>query len=323
VQDFPYFVVRSWHNELKRWLDKTTVKQLREASTKPRSTLKILARATSSESERVPTYPLTRAPNRGQNQIRMRLLCGTSALNETLSRFRSDRDSACPYAECEGEKETAEHFLLHCKATEDLRQEYFQNLGSRCECERRIGAGGVPGCDEFFAGLDDTGKALFMLGGPVDDRQPELQTDGAAKEFVAQAYERRKQKLDAEAQEPMVEDLTGGERATQVRGGIRRFLSADAPPPRAHVPFPPVRRPKPADIRVLFAAARARPRPSSPPIQAVNEEATEVTPHASQRLALACHNVARTHEARSGLVITSSMPQPEMDSITDKLRDAI
>ena len=226
-----------------------------------RSTLRIMHRAVDADAERVPAFPITRAPNRGQNQIRLRLLCGTSALNSTTSHW-TDRTAKCPFG-CDS-KEDALHFLLDCTATADLRREYMSRLTDSCECDRRIGAGGETGCADFFAGLDPEGKALFMLGGPVDEREPEPTIDNAAKRYVALAYERRSALLNKEAESPLITDLTG-----QVSGkvvgsssSILRFFPPMSAPARPATP-PAARNstgaPGPV-ARLAFACARTRAR---------------------------------------------------------------
>jgi exonuclease III len=207
VADYDYFPVKRWHKTLRRWALRRDLDEFTDTARKQRSTLRTMYRAVNDDAERMPAFPLTKAPNRGQNQIRLRLLCGTTALNGTLSHF-TEHTTKCPFA-CEG-KEDAAHFLLHCDAMADLRREYEARLTDSCECDRRIGSGGEVGCADFFSGLDDDGKVLFMLGGPVDGREPELSIDSAAKRFVALAYERRSARLNQDADEPLVVDLTTG-----------------------------------------------------------------------------------------------------------------
>ena len=63
---------------------------------------------------------------------------------------------------------------------------------------------------DFFRSLDDTGKALFMLGGPVDGRTPEPRVYAINKEYVREAYKTRSEVLNEQAEKPLVVDLTGG-----------------------------------------------------------------------------------------------------------------
>ena len=53
------------------------------------------------------------------------------------------------------------------------REAFTHELAAACSCDKQ------PTCAEFFTGLDDKGKALFMLGGPVFGRSPEYGVDAA------------------------------------------------------------------------------------------------------------------------------------------------
>ena len=212
VHHFDYEPIKTFKKRLKLWSKKKDLAELRAASAKERSTLKLLARATNSESETLPKYGATRTPNGGPNQIRLRLLSGTSALHTTLSHFtsqpRSDtRPLTCPQAECD-ETEDASHFLLHCPVTADLRREYVASLAAHCGCSRGISGGNDTDCSELFSQLDPEGQALFMLGGPVDGRTPEMRVDAAANHYIHQAWERRSKRLNDTATDPLVVDIT-------------------------------------------------------------------------------------------------------------------
>ena len=67
---------------------------------------------------------------------------------------------------------------------------------------------GDTSCPEFFENLDDWGKVLFMLGGPVDGRTPETPVDSLARSFVLEAYTKRSELLKASADEPLIVDLS-------------------------------------------------------------------------------------------------------------------
>jgi exonuclease III len=324
VADYDYFPVKSWHRFLRRWALRKDLDEFKEKADKQRSTLHIMRRAVESDAERMPAFPLTKAPNRGQNQIRLRLLSGTAALNTTMSHY-TERTSKCPFG-CSGKEDTV-HFLLHCKAMADLRREYTSRLTDSCECDRRIGSGGEVGCADFFAGLDDDGKALFMLGGPVDGREPELPIDTAAKSYVALAYERRSAQLNQDADDPLVEDLTGCQNrlattclsagAASVRLGARNTGNSGASKSIRHVSrevsgtsssssilsfFPPVTPTHPTACRSAGASG------SSP------------------RSAFACahlvhvHARARARPNRSSDAVPS--PEPGVDSMTHQSREA-
>ena len=133
----------------------------------------------------MPRFPLTKRACWGPDKIRLRLLAGTSALNATLSKF-ADRSPTCPFESCDTVEDQT-HFLLHCKEMDGLRKEFLDRLCDCCTCDRRLGSGGEQACAEFFGELDDAGKALFMLGAPVDGRSPEVGIDACAREFVREA----------------------------------------------------------------------------------------------------------------------------------------
>lgn len=106
-----------WKQRTKEWLHRQELDDIASTAHNARSTLRLVARATKGTSE-LPKWPITRKPNAGPTQIRMRMLAGTSALHATLSKFRS-RESRCPW-NCEEDEDPA-HFYLHCKGTKDLR----------------------------------------------------------------------------------------------------------------------------------------------------------------------------------------------------------
>jgi hypothetical protein len=49
----------------------------------------------------------------------------------------------------------------------------MRNLRCLCSCQPRRFGDGVEDYRTFFDELDDEGKVVFMLGGPVDGRAPE------------------------------------------------------------------------------------------------------------------------------------------------------
>jgi exonuclease III len=301
IVDEDIFPVRSWHRFLRRWSLRRDLKEFMAEANNPRSTLRIMRRAVNNDDDRLPAFPLTKAPNRGQNQIRLRLLSGTAALNTTLSRY-TERTAKCPFG-C-GVAEDTNHFLLHCDATADLRRDYTSRLNDSCECARRIGSGGEIGCADFFTDLDDDGKALFMLGGPVDGREPEMLIDAAAKCYVASAYERRKARLNQDAADPLVMDLT-----TQVSQEVAG-------------PFPP------HSIMSFFlpvALARSTTHNSTHPAARISAGASG----SRSRLGLACARLACAHSsprarARPNRSSDKAAPSPELglDSMTHKSREA-
>jgi hypothetical protein len=205
--DLDYHPLRTWRTTVEQWARLLTLTKFRRERG---PTLAIMQRAVKpngaeEDIERLPRYPLTRAANYGADQIRLRLLSGTSALNYTLSKWR-DRESKCPFGNCHAPdgtcKEDAQHFLLHCRGVEELRTQYRGQLKRRCFCKP------AESCDKFFTQLDDAGRALFMLGGPVDGRTPEASIDACSKHFVREAWQARCLALTSQNPDPEVVDLT-------------------------------------------------------------------------------------------------------------------
>ena len=201
LMDFEYYPLDSWRRSVTWWARSLTLSSFMKA--RVGSTIDLMRRAVNKDDTQMPLFPLVRRANWGPDQIRLRLLAGTSALNATLARY-ADKASACPFDSCNGELEDTLHFLLHCKELESLRATFRERLWDRCTCDRRLGSGGVRGCAEFFEELDDAGKALFMLGGPVDNRTPEDSIDACAREFVRKAWNIRSSTLNRQADAPLV-----------------------------------------------------------------------------------------------------------------------
>ena len=224
LTDFDYFPIKSWRQKVKRWGLSSLLSSFKKSRM---PTVKLMRRAIEKDASRMPRFPLTRRASWGPDTIRLRLLAGTSALNATLSKY-AGRKPTCPFDSCVGgETEDPVHFLLHCKALGDLRATFRDRLSDRCTCDRRLGSGGMPGCAEFFDELDDAGKALFMLGGPVDGRIPEDDIDACAREFVRAAWRVRSSTLNKLAEDPLMEDITGASKYGQ-RDIASFFTPADA-----------------------------------------------------------------------------------------------
>jgi hypothetical protein len=239
--DFDYFPLRTWRTTVEQWAATYTLTKFRRDR---RSTLTIMQRAVKpngaeEDIDRLPRFPLTRAANHGADQIRLRLLSGTSALNSTLCKW-TNRESTCPFGTCHAPdgtcKEDTQHFLLHCKGVEELRTQYRRQLKRRCYCNP------AESCDKFYTQLDDAGKALFMLGGPVDGRTPEASIDACSKQFVREAWHARCSVLTSKNPDPAVVDLTARNGSahgqTSTRSGQRRKRTArplPTPNPRSNL----------------------------------------------------------------------------------------
>ena len=217
--DSDYHPIDSWRKSVAWRARSLTLSSFMKA--RVGSTINLMRRAVEKDATQMPRFPITKRANWGPDQIRLRLLTGTSALNGTLAKY-SKREVACPFDSYAGQEEDTLHFLLHCKELESLRTTFREQLHDCCTCDRR-GSDGVPGCAEFYEGLDDAGKALFMLGGPVDGRTPEDGIDACAREFVRKAWEHRSTTLNAQAEDPLVVDVTkkGASQGRRPAGGGR------------------------------------------------------------------------------------------------------
>ena len=224
-------------------------------------TLGVIQRACAKQ-EAVPRFALTKHPNCGPDQIRLRLLCGTSALNYTMSRTRrrQGQQRSCPDDSCLGEEEDTAHFLLDCETYDDLRSRYREAVAEGCTCEPREEQEHFTSCGEYYDSLNRMGKVLFMLGGPVNRRTPEPPVDSLARQYVQEAWKRRSQILNDQAEDPLVVDLTrqtapeeGKEEGVPVSGRITSFF---APASNRNAPRTPPR--TRATLRVDDAQAQDR-----------------------------------------------------------------
>jgi hypothetical protein len=187
-----------WKRRTQQWLQRQELDEIASNANAARSTLRLVARATRETSE-LPKWPITRKPNAGATQIRMRMLAGTSALNVTLSKFR-DRNPCCPW-ECKGIEDPA-HFYLHCEGTQDLRTKMFSRMDAAC----------YPGTcgDRFIKIKDKEGKVALLLGAEVDGYHLDRDMDEAVAAFTTAAYSARSKRLESRYNLNQAEDLTGG-----------------------------------------------------------------------------------------------------------------
>jgi hypothetical protein len=247
--------MRKFRSAVEDWMWEHEANTMSELGNDARSTVRLLARGL----KKAP-WPykirLTSFPNKGANQIRLRLLAGTSALHSTLHKYsHADRSAECPHPGCT-ELETTTHFFS-CSAYAEPKKDYVQGLAAR---------------GTHFLSLNEDDQALFMLGMPVGEDQVEADgdTDLLAVEYVRRAYQIRSDLLEsqAESEEDEVVDLTGN----RPQRGIASFFSpvvAGAGGGHAQA-GPPARpaRPRPSawprgDIRRFFPGdAHARQAPS-------------------------------------------------------------
>jgi hypothetical protein len=128
---------------------------------------------------------------KGDN-IRLRLLSGTSGLNSTLHHWREERASYCPWADCHNDKakKTVHYFCLECPHCHKLRERFREGLRDDCRCwPPKVSY------SDFFDSLNDDERILFMLSMPVRGR--ETRVDVHSEEYVRGAYAKRKCALNS------------------------------------------------------------------------------------------------------------------------------
>jgi hypothetical protein len=226
--DLEYRPLQTWRRTVEQWGASLALQNFRRARG---SSLTIMQRAVEPNGEDdiecLPRFPLTKLANHGPDQIRLRLLSGTSALNSKLTKWK-DRAPSCPFDNCHGTcKEDAQHFLLHCRGVKELRTQYRGQLKRHCYCNP------AESCDKFFTQLDDAGRALFMLGGPVNGHTPEASIDACSRRFVRDAWDARCAVLTSQNPEPTVVDLTaagsGRAHGQQSDGSVSRSVATSKP----------------------------------------------------------------------------------------------
>ena len=210
--------LRCWKQLTKEWVARTELRIVREEAVRGRSTLKLLARSLAGLKDTLPKFPITRGAIKGPTQVRIRMLSGTSALNDTLSKFR-DRSVNCPW-DCDA-VEDAEHFYMRCEGLRAARNPVFDKLSKSCCCtdkeeEKR--------CCAHYSRLDDSGKLCMLLGAEVEGRSLDCKIDNAIAAFTAHAWRTRSEKLDRKHR-------LHARGAVPPKGRIERFFIAPSPPP--------------------------------------------------------------------------------------------
>jgi hypothetical protein len=156
-----------WNIAVDEYLQRKAEKTVVDASKIPNSTLRVISRL-------VGRSNLLRRPNCGIDQIKARLLCGTSALRATTYHYRNPSAGAkCPI--CNDGREDTVHFVHECKDPEMVKlREVMEYQLKMCKCD--------PTCRSAYMGFGDPAqgpllkdpedKTLFMLGGPAKTRSP-------------------------------------------------------------------------------------------------------------------------------------------------------
>jgi hypothetical protein len=168
-----------------------------QADSSDTSTIHVVARALQRDiggapSKRSCTIGPVDAPPSGANWIRIRLLSGTSALNDMLARITRNntaRSALCPL--CGEHKETVRHFLRDCNSTSELRDKY----------EESISAAG-------FGSLDPLAQCAFILGCKVDGLTPSKADDAESEQLVSQLWALRSKALTEATRARLQEDST-------------------------------------------------------------------------------------------------------------------
>ena len=215
-EKYEYKPIEEWGKVVDQWMQNKELEAIRNSA--QGSTLGFIARSLAGQT-RMPRFPVTLRESAGGNQIRLRLLGGTSALHQVISKYR-DRSPECPV--CEEDGETGVHFLVQCKGYRAIRETLIQEMDGPCICRPSEQEPDLNSCKDFLESLDDEGKSLFILGGPVEGRCPEHQIDDLCAEFVQAAWKIRSDKLEeAVPDEGPVVDLTNKVRSRDTRNTRR------------------------------------------------------------------------------------------------------
>ena len=176
----------AWERELERFMSETDMAELQDSATTTRSQARLIARSYVGSKRLSP-----RQASRGtgvQFAIRRRLLVGSAAVNSLMSSISPDRSAGCL---CGAAEETIEHFLLECDIYDDLRENLL-DIEAPGEC----GCKGDQPCLERYCELDDLGKCVFLLGGPVGSLAPCGGVDACLDSLVNKMWVKRGKELE-------------------------------------------------------------------------------------------------------------------------------
>jgi len=167
-----------WYNTVKKWVMRTEIHMTRGVAP---GTLALLARALQDDTPKglAPMDIVSRGPSMA-NWVRIRLLSGTSSLNDMMERITSSasaedrRSAACPL--CQTFRETVLHFLLDCShfGLTALRNSCLSVLRSEAKLE--------------FDALDKLGQCCLILGGVLPNGSLSLAADKACENFVGGSW---------------------------------------------------------------------------------------------------------------------------------------
>ena len=218
--------LKHWKQLTKEWVARVELQTVRGEANHDRSTLKLIVRSLAGLKDTLPKFPITRGALKGPHQVRIRLLSGTSALNDTLSKFRP-RSEHCPW-NCAA-AEDAEHFYMQCAGFQAARAPAFAKFSTSCCCkdedeEKR--------CWAHYSKLDDSGKLCMLLGAEVEGKSFDNKIGKAVDALTAQAWDIRSKKLERKYK---LHDKV----AVAPAGRIERFFISVSSPLSPPNPLPP------------------------------------------------------------------------------------
>ena len=159
--------VKDWRGSVRRFIDARELDRIK-VDCDEKSTLAVLG--TGKRTSVADRMQVILCPPSHANWIRIRLLCGTSALNATMGRMmRKDnqRSRLCPM--CSEEEETVQHFLHDCQhpsfveeraAHDDVMTDFFHSLAPLQKCAFILGCRVGEDSDPFGLGPDKGEDAL-------------------------------------------------------------------------------------------------------------------------------------------------------------------
>jgi hypothetical protein len=171
----------------REWINEQEGRVLQEESKRSRSKATLAALACLSKEGLASPAPITLQPLTPTNRLRIRMLCGTSSLNEDMCKIEG-RSSSCPV--CDDGLETVEHFLLGCS------HRNFESLTASakaaCTCKG-------PQCVSFLDDASPARRMVFLLGGTVD-LPPCPSVDLVSREYFNSAWVTRVKVLQEDSE---------------------------------------------------------------------------------------------------------------------------
>ena len=230
-----------WRNAVKEWVASEGLKEAKQgggSASDSRLYMRLIEGCNGVQRLQSATISLATSAD----VLRVRLLCGTSALHGFLGRYskHSENDSVldrlrhggnCPC--CEHSPEEVEHLLMGC-APEKLL-DVLKDVRKSCTCDGT-------NCGGSFGNLDVTDKLLFLLGqSSVTGKSVEKPVDQVLREYLVSLWQRRSKALadavQAEEGDECESSDSGSEpdsaeaenlKKGRVQPDIRSFFSANS-----------------------------------------------------------------------------------------------